>query len=130
MRVLAYIIFDLRRGCVSRQFTKQQKPNEETIDTMNYTYKTIAAVAIACGIIADSINAQGTNSVSQAETATPQVAETVTEEAPSGPNVYAFSYAKNGYLCDGYLIYDDIVLQSGAGVTWRGSMSVSGSPPV
>jgi hypothetical protein len=41
------------------------------------------------------------------------------EEVPS-VGAYAYSTLKNGYLSNGYVFYDDAVLQSGAGVTFAG----------
>lgn len=41
------------------------------------------------------------------------------EEGPS-VGAYAYSTLKNGYLSNGYVFYDDAVLQSGAGVTFAG----------
>ena len=41
------------------------------------------------------------------------------EEGPS-VGAYAYSTLKNGYLSNGYVFYDDAVLQSGAGITFAG----------
>lgn len=66
--------------------------------------KYLALSAAVCGVAAGSAFAQ--------------------EAAPAeeGPSVgaYAYSNLKSGYLSNGYVFYDNTVLQSGAGVTFAG----------
>lgn len=61
--------------------------------------KYLALSAAACGIFAGSVLAE--------------------EEGPS-VGAYAYSSLRNGYLSNGYVFYDDAVLQSGAGITFAG----------
>ena len=48
-----------------------------------------------------------------------QDAAPVEEESPAVV-AYAYANVKNGYLSNGYVFYDDTVLQSGAGITFAG----------